>query len=700
MTAPTTTRTDLRQVVLDFFPADRRVAVDVRQLARRVSSFIVAADEGDRHDAWRDLIAWTRGNNRDGERLRMLVALLDGSEPIRTGVLASLTQLLSETDATGLFSDAGIPTERGFVAELSERVMNHVLPAPRNDEDLAQLLSRLFPGEKEVTALRETPAELFHRIVVVLTPTQQSAMWAPIEAAFHDGFRLLAVRVAAQGLERAIRLRSTPGVVTDSPFHRQLQSASALLEAVTAGNPTEAATKAWRADMVACREELNEVHRRLDNEGVSVDIVYSLEILERALTRMALMVEILNEPAGFRRSATIHRLLTRLADFAYQDRSIRHLFRWNLRLLHRKIVERSGATGEHYIAYSRKEYRHIWLAAAGGGVLTAGTAAIKVAVHHFGLPPFPESFLYGLNYAVSFLLLGAWGLMLATKQPAMTAATLAQLLRDKKGDRVDELVNFTSRIFHSQLAAATSNVIVVSATAWVFNLLWELVAGHPFVNPEDAARLITTLSPLNSGTIFFAALTGVILWLSSVVGGWFDNWSVYHRLPQAIAEHPLGKRLGFDRLKHWAAKLRHNAGNWATSIALGFMLGMTPALGTFFGLPLDVRHVTLSTGTLALASASLGQRMFENGFFRGLAGVATMFVLNLGVSFSLSLYTATRAYQLDPGELKEFVTRLLRRMNQHPRDFILAPKDDLIIPGGSETVLDVAEALEAEDKQH
>lgn len=676
--AAATPGADIRQAVIDHFPPDRRGADTVRRLARRLDAFVLATSAGDRHDAWRDLVAWTRGGAHDGERLRMFVALLDESAVVHEAVLGAVSEIVAETDATGLFSEAGIPVERGFLPELAERLIGHALPAPRNHEDLAQLLSRIYPGEGEARTLRAMPPELFHRMVTVLCPPGRPEIWAPIRAAFGDGFRLLAVRVAAQGLERALRLRSHPVPVPESPFLRQLHSASLLLDAWAAGEPTDAAAKAWRADARDCRSELAEIRRRLEKDGVSLDIVYSLEILDRALTRMALMVEIMHEPAGFKRSATIQRMLTRLADFAYQDRSIRHLFRWNLRLLHRKIVERSGETGEHYIAFTRKEYRHIWLAAAGGGLLTAGTAAIKVAVHHFGLPPFPEALLFGLNYAVSFLLLGAFGLMLATKQPAMTAAKLAQVLRDDKAGRLDELVEFTTRISHSQLAAATSNVIVVSLGAWLLNAIWELLSAHPFVAPAQAASIIQTLSPLNSGTVFYAALTGVVLWMSSVVGGWFDNWSVYHHLPQAIAEHPLGRRLGWERMARWSERLRHNAGSWGTSISLGFMLGFVPALGNFFGLPLDVRHVTLSTGTLALASASLGQRMFENGFFRGVAGIATMFVLNLGVCFALSLYTATRAYQLDRGELREFAVRLLRRLNQHPRDFFLAPKTDMV----------------------
>ena len=41
------------------------------------------------------------------------------------------------------------------------------------------------------------------------------------------------------------------------------------------------------------------------------------------------------------------------------------------------LVDRSGEVGEHYIAASKSEYRQIWIAAAGGGILTAFTAAMK-----------------------------------------------------------------------------------------------------------------------------------------------------------------------------------------------------------------------------------------------------------------------------------------------------------------------------------
>jgi site-specific recombinase len=350
--------------------------------------------------------------------------------------------------------------------------------------------------------------------------------------------------------------------------------------------------------------------------------------------------------------------------------------KWNLHLLDRKIVERSGETGEHYVATDRKDYRHIWAAAAGGGALTVFTAAIKMAVHEWHLAPFPESFLYGLNYAVSFLALQAFGLILATKQPAMTAATLAKIIQTHEGeDRLERVAAFFTRLTSSQIAAAASNVLVVAAGATAFDGLWRLASGHPFLDPEVAAHTFETLSPLDSGTVFFAALTGVLLWMGSVAGGWFENWVTVHRLPEALAETKPGGTLTKERLQRIGDGLSRNAAGWGTNVALGFLLGFAPAVGRFFGIPFDVRHVTLSTGTLALAAAGLGERWFLGGWFlRALGGIAVMFVLNLTVAFTLSLVNAARAFEMTNEDLWGVLRHVFSHFRKNPLSFVLPPR--------------------------
>ena len=126
--------------------------------------------------------------------------------------------------------------------------------------------------------------------------------------------------------------------------------------------------------------------------------------------------------------------------------------------------------------------------------------------------------------------------MLATKQPAMTGATLAAIFRERQGaDRLDEIVDFTARICHSQLAAAIANVAWWRIGGIAFELAWRWPSASRSWRPTRRCSVQQSFDPLGSGTMFYAALTGVMLWLASLVGGWFDNWSAVHRLPLAIA---------------------------------------------------------------------------------------------------------------------------------------------------------------------
>ena len=648
-------------------------------MGERLDAFLSAEGVGDRSDAFVRLVRSARIIAAEPSAAIPLVDALNADPEWKARFQAALGALLAETDATALFGETGIPSERGFFAELSNRVSSRLLPEPRDDRDLSRIVRRLFKSPDDVEALRERDPRVFHGLVELFAGAGAEA-WAPMRQGFADGFRLLAARVLAHGLSRDLRARGTGKRVADSPFYRVKSSADALLATWAMGGDMRVVSAAFRKNSGECRKEARAVQQGLEHAGVSVQSVFDLEVVDRCLTRMALMADVIDAAPGIETSVAAHRLLVRLATLAQQDRSVRHLVKWNLHLLDRKIVERSGETGEHYVATDRKDYRHIWAAAAGGGALTVLTAAIKMAVHHFGLAPFPESFLYGLNYAVSFLLLQTFGLILATKQPAMTAAALAKIISTHEGeDRLERVATFFSHLTSSQLAAAAANVLAVAAGATLFDGLWRLAAGHAFLDPEVAAHTFETLSPLDSGTVFFAALTGVLLWMGSVAGGWFENWVTVHRLPEALAGRKPRGMLTMGRLQRIGAALSRNAAGWGTNVSLGFLLGFAPAVGRFFGIPFDVRHVTLSTGTLALSAAGLGERWLLGGwFFRALGGIAVMFVLNLTVSFTLSLVNAARAFEMTNEDLWGVLKHVFTHFRKNPLSFVLPPKADAV----------------------
>jgi len=654
------------------------------ELARLLETLASASTLETRLAAWIALQDWSRIDTRtysahedgggilstgDSARLRLLLHCLEVTDPVRIRIQHAMGELFRESDATELLAETGMPSDRGFLAEATQRVWAKILPEPRDPGNLDRFVRDCFRTTSHVARFISWPPELFQRMLDVIMPTSNSPAWASLSLSFDNAVRLLCARAAAQGLTPKLRTRSHRKPVGESPFTQLPIAGEALL--LSPPENREAAAEAWNNALASCREEMQEIQRQIGDEGISVDIVYGLDVLDRALIRLELMGKIATAPEGLERATLIHRLLSRLVHHAHEQRSITAHASSNLRLLYRRIVERSSQTGEHYIARDRSEYRHMLLAAAGGGILTVMTAAVKICVTGWHAPDFIAGLLYGLNYAISFLILHHCHLVLATKQPAMTAATLATIMRKSSGtERLDQIVDRIARITHSQLAAAAGNVLAVGAGALALSNVWELLTGHTFITAKKASELYDGFGPITSGTVFYAALTGVILWLSSVVGGWIDNWSAFNRIPQGLADSSWGSR--------WADSWRKHISGWGTNISLGFMLGMTPAIGHFFGIPLDVRHVTLSTGTLFLACGSLGEAWWSGGWFlNAFAGIVVMFVLNLGVSFALSLYMALRALEIPRADRTELLRRLLVHLFSHPGDFILPPRTAL-----------------------
>jgi site-specific recombinase len=419
----------------------------------------------------------------------------------------------------------------------------------------------------------------------------------------------------------------------------------------------------------------------LEQSGVSVDLVYRLESLRRGLDRMEAISRVLGAARGEERCREGLVLVAELLRHSYAERSVRELTRTNLRLLSRKVIERAGHSGEHYITSNRAEFHAMVHSAAGGGLLTAFTAALKFLLGGLVLAPFFTGLFAALNYAGSFVLMQALGFTLATKQPSMTAATLAGAIGEDSGSRsgrLARLVELIPRITRSQLAAALGNLSCVLPAAVGLALAFQLVTERSLLTPQKAAAVVESLHPWRSATLLWAALTGVLLWVSSVAGGWLENFFVYRRIPEALAHHRgLRRLLGEARARRLADDVLHHVAGVGGSVMLGTLLAVAPGIGSFFGLPLDVRHVTLTFGSLAFAGCALGpDAVMEPGFLAALAGVLAIGALNFGVSFALALAVALRARD---GSIRDGLL-LLRvvaaRLLREPRTFLLPPREE------------------------
>jgi site-specific recombinase len=606
-------------------------------------------------------------------RLRHLLNQLDKQPALRETFAAQMQAFWRDIDAAALFADFGFGPRQSLASEGLRRLRERLLPGTPETRDLAALFRLLFePGDAHWVAAIDDPT--LERLAILLDPGTGAA-----RAALLDAVTILASAVQAAGYSPALRQRMDALALADEPFRQLSGSTTTLRQALQDGRQADALREAGylRALLDACRRAADSVMPHLEQYGVSVNIVYEIDQLHGRMRRIEELVGALLAPDAV---AEGRRLMLDLLRTLGEQRGLRSLLAGHYSLLARQVAERSAETGEHYITRTRAEYQDMLRRAAGGGLVIAGTTFAKFAIAALGLSAFWGGFYAGLNYATSFVLVMLLHWTVATKQPAMTAPALAASL-PRNGITDDEDLNdFVDRVaqlIRSQVAGIIGNVALCAPLVLAIQLACAALFGAPPVGTKEANYVLHSVTLLGP-TALFAAFTGVLLFASSLVAGWAENAFVFHRLDSAIAWNPrFVGALGAARAMRWSHWWRANISGLAANISLGLMLGLVPALLNFFGLPLDVRHVTLASGQLGAALGALGFGLLaEPVFWWCVAGIAVTGVLNLTVSFSLAFAVALRSRGVRFKEGRRVVAAVWHRLRERPASFLLPPKFD------------------------
>lgn len=605
-------------------------------------------------------------------RLKHLLNVLERHEAHRTNVAELLGCFWREVDTVSLFADFGFSSRQGFFAEFGQRLRMRLLPLTPQTVDLGELFALLFPHEADAAWLDAIDAATLARLVALCgTGVPADTDW---RAPLLDAVEFLATAVRASGFSGPLRQRISPELLVDRPFRQLARAAEQVCDHVRAGDEAALlpAAQYLRALLHTCRTAADSVHAHLAEHGVSIDLVFEVDQLRARTARIEALLDCLlsREPAR-----DVVRLLADLVRAAAARRGLRSLFAEHYSLLARRVAERNAATGEHYITRDRGEYLQMLRDAAGGGLVIAGTTFVKFIVLALGLAAFWAGFWAGVNYAASFVLIHLAHWTVATKQPAMTAPALAERLEDIGSDEaVERFVDEVAHMIRSQAAGIFGNLAVCAPVVLAVQLAAQAFTGTTVVGPEEARHVLHSISLLGA-TPLYAALTGVLLFASSLIAGWVENWFVWHRLDSAIAWNPRSiALLGTARARRWAAWWRANIAGLASNISLGLMLGILPALAAFVALPLEVRHVTLSTGQLAAAVGALGLPVMATPeFWWCVAGIAVTGVLNLTVSFVFAFKVALRSRGIRLADRSRIYRAIRRRLWRAPASFLLPP---------------------------
>ncbi len=660
-------------------------------------------------------------------RLRHLLNVVDQHPGLRAQVQGLLAAFWKEIDAAALFADYGFGTRLSLRSEVAARLRRRLLPATPETSDLAQLFELLFEPE-DLEWLEAVDEETLARVARLMgapdvdekrEPTHGSAAGAvngpgtapaaepaaeppapsaPDAAAgvgekaaadrapeprpawrdaMVEALTILVSAVHASGYAPALRQRMDRSLLAHQPFRQLTMCTNELRRVLDEGSPQEVLQQArlLRALLDKCRDAAASVRQHLEAYGVSVDIIYEIDQMHARIRRIELLLDVLLAPQP---RPDLLRLLRELVRVRGRQRGIRRMLERHYGLLARQLVERNAETGSHYITRNRAEFLAMLRMAVGGGSLMAATTFVKFAILALGLSAFWSGLGAGVNYAISFVIIMLAHWTVATKQPAMTAPAMAESLpgpRDNDDAALEGFVDRVAQLTRSQTAGIVGNVLACGPLVWAVQTLAGMALGRPLVGEASAEHVLDALH-LIGPTLLFAAFTGVLLFASSVLAGWAENWFVFHRLDSAIAWNPrIVGRLGQTRARRWADWWRRNVSGVVANVSLGLMLGLTPALAGFFGLPLDVRHVTLSSGQLGAAAGALGSAAFSTpAFWWCVAAIPLTGLLNVSVSFWLAFRLALRARGVAVTERHRIRAAIRARLRRAPLSFLLPPR--------------------------
>jgi len=632
-----------------------------------------------------DVAQWIRRPGHEGEtppanmspqsgRLRRFLDILDRNPPWKLAVAKTLRSILRETRAVALFSETGLPRQFGLLTEIGGRLARKFLPPQPGSAELGVLFERLFPSRGDDVWIENLDEAALERFGAMLEHGAGPADtgWNKLAEELEDALACLAAQIRVTGCSGAIRGRLKNQSVRELAFFKLGTALSSTFAARDQGDAAamSAELNYLQSLMDACHRARAEALAHLEKSGVSTEVVYHLAFIEASLQRFQELLELAFDPAPqLRRSAGFVALLVRQT--RAQD-SVVDLLRQNWRLLTRKIVERSGETGEHYIARSRREYGLMLKSAAGGGAIMAVTAWLKTILLAWGLPGLMQGIAASLNYSLGFVAIQLTGSALATKQPANTAPALAARMHNvREPAAVEQLVDEIVWLVRSQIASIVGNLALVVPAMLLLHFVILGWTGKVIMPPEKAVKAIHAVS-IFGPSVIYAALTGVLLWASSLTAAWAGNWFACHHIGEALAtDRRLIRTLGTTRTARFARWWTRNIAGLCGNISFGFMLGILPAVAEFAGVPLDIRHVTLSSCFLTASVATLGfGALATKAFVLAALGIAGIGLMNLTVSFSLAMFVATRACDIKSPERHAIYRAVARRARQQPLSFL------------------------------
>ena len=592
-----------------------------------------------------------------------------------------------------LFTDAGLLNSVSFFKELRRRISRQLLPDQPSEENIQYVLNQLFYRPSDVKWVHQIPLDNWKELFEILAV---STFYEDSESKTTSKQILLAIMILSQrmgGLALQTDVRrmvpeyahlNSPFIALDDELNNLARTLSKEDKPYLYIQDHELDYKQLNILAGQCEDFVNKADANTSKYGVSFSVNQTLLLIRQQIKRIKRLYNYLFiEKEADKCEKTIAFYLDMVKTNSKKN-NIRKLIDDSVYNITYEITNYTGKTGEHYITSTTGEYFKMLKTALWGGVIVGFMCLVKL---YMSMQPDQSDFFralnYSFNYAIGFVLIYLTGSTLATKQPAMTASTIAKTLEslsdnDNNKEKQKHYTEFSAlftRLFRSQFIAFVGNVFGAFPVSMLLAIGMSYLSGYNIAT-KKSLHLLEDLNIWHTPVFLHACIAGIFLFLSGIIAGNVASVNNFNNFYYRLSEHPFLKGFfGKVRMQRVANWMQQKWPSVVSNIWFGVFMGSAWAIGHFFGLPIDIRHITFASGNLAYGLYGMNFIISLENILWCILGIGIIGLGNFIVSFGLSLWIALRSREVPASELKYLGRCVWRAFKTHPRAFFFPIKE-------------------------
>lgn len=623
-------------------------------------------------------------NSVRGEDFTLVLNFLKANPEITNNLSRYIHQVFQKKTFNLLLTESDILSENAFIPELKKKIIDTVLPKVYPENTVSNVISNvLVIPSRDLKYAKSIPDEEFDEFLRLINATD--FITDPlVKKELLLAFSILALRVIGNALDVEL-LRMVPEYRNfDNPF-LALQDEMEVLNTEfrkTKNIELNSKDERYKQIKIYLKQGLEFVNKAFKNSskyGISSKVNQSLIKMRQQLVRMQEIIDLLVIDKESDIIKNSKKLIINVLRYKSNKNDLIQFMHEGTRLKSHLITNHTAATGSNYITSTAKGYYKMFGKACGAGFIVGILCVLKMFYSYIPGSEFFHAFMYALNYAMGFIAIYLLHYSLATKQPAMTAATMAKVLSEGKNTskNYQAFALVVSNLFRTQFIAFVGNVLIAFPVSLLIIYGLDQLTGVNYA-AKKSATLLRDLNPFESKAILHACIAGFFLFISGIISGSVGNSLVYYEIPNRIQNSPLINQVFGSKFTTKFANFY--ARNWAGIISnlwFGVFLGVTGPIGTFLGLDIDIRHITFAAGNFALGLYGVN---FQESVYTFWICFVTVFLIgffNFIVSFGLSAVLAFRSRKIDFSEFVALSKVIFQSFMRNPFRFFLPLRSNL-----------------------